>query len=479
MTLLIGLLLLLGSLGGLAIAAFAWEQGLQRRLKQREQVIRAETQSSLSDREQALGRAELALKQQEQDLKAQEQQQSEQLQQQEQALAVRLAATADAEQKRLQTLAGLTPEQARVQVRADAQQVLGDWYEQQWQAYQAVLQAKQQALAQEQLLQVMQAQSASTVRAATTKTLILPSAQMRGRIIGKAGKNIQAFRQITGVEINLENDHLEAVLSAFDPLQLTLASRTLEQLIQEGRIFPDRIDAVFNFQQQVIEAELPQLGAAAAGKAGVGELDPKLLEMLGRLNYRLSYGQNGLDHSLEVSQLAGRLAESLGADISVARRAGLLHDLGKVLVKSQDSELTHTQAGIDLLQAAGESPEVMHAVAAHHFEVEPQTHEAVIVQIADTLSAARPGARSQVLQQQVERLQELEHLVAVIPGVESVQVLRLGQELRVIVDPDKLSEVQTGRLSFEIARRIEQEMPAAGQVKISVIREVKYTDFAH
>lgn len=479
MTILIAVLLILGAVGLLAVGVFAWEQGLQKRLKQQEQEMRVKTQARFAEREKALSQLEQDLARQQQEQAKQAAQQTQALEQRALALEQYQAELDTNERERRSALAALSPEQARADLMAETQVALSDWFETQWQAFQRDLRSRKQALASETLLQVMQAQAASTVREATTTTLLLPGAQLRGRIIGKAGQNIQAFRQITGVELSLENDNLQVVISAFDPLQLTLARRCLEQLIQEGRIFPDRIQAVYEAQKEAFEAEFPRIGAEAARQAGVGDLDAKLLEMLGRLNYRLSYGQNGLEHALEVSALAARLAESLGANVAVARRAGLLHDLGKVLVKSQDSELTHTQAGVELLLAAGESPEVIHSVAAHHFEVEPQTHEAVIVQIADTLSAARPGARSQVLQEQVEHLHALEALVKQIQGVESVQILRLGQELRVIVDPDLLTEKQTGQLSFEIARRIEQELPGAGPVKISLIREVKYTDFAH
>jgi ribonuclease Y len=313
--------------------------------------------------------------------------------------------------------------------------------------------------------------------AETTVSLVeLPSDDMKGRIIGREGRNIRALENITGVDFIIDDTPSAVVLSAFDGVRREIAKLTLEKLVQDGRIHPARIEEAFYQARSEIEHHIVEQGEQALFEANVHSMHPELVKLLGRLKYRTSYGQNVLSHSVEVARLAAMMADELGASAKTARRAALLHDIGKAV--SHETEGPHALVGGDLARRYGEPEAVAHAMEAHHNEVEMQTVEAVIVQTADSLSGARPGARGESLEHYVKRLKELEEVASRRVGVEKVYAMQAGRELRVIVAPGEVSDEEAALLSHEIARDIERELEYPGQIKVTVIRESRAVDVA-
>jgi len=313
--------------------------------------------------------------------------------------------------------------------------------------------------------------------AETTVSLVeLPSDDMKGRIIGREGRNIRALENITGVDFIIDDTPSAVVLSAFDGVRRQIAKLTLEKLVQDGRIHPARIEEAFYQARSEIEHHIVEQGEQALFEANVHSMHPELVKLLGRLKYRTSYGQNVLSHSIEVARLAAMMADELGAGAKTARRAALLHDIGKAV--SHETEGPHALIGGELARRYGESEAVAHAMEAHHNEVEMQTVEAVIVQTADALSGARPGARGESLEHYVKRLKDLEEVASRRRGVEKVYAMQAGRELRVIVSPGEVNDDDAALLSHEIARAIERELEYPGQIKVTVIRESRSVDFA-
>jgi len=304
----------------------------------------------------------------------------------------------------------------------------------------------------------------------------LPSDDMKGRIIGREGRNIRALENLTGVDFIIDDTPNAVVLSAFDGVRREVARLTLEKLLLDGRIHPARIEETYFQAKSELDAHIVELGEEAVLEAGVGGLDPDLTRLLGRLRFRTSYGQNVLAHSVECAQLAAVIAEELGANPRTARRAALLHDIGKAV--SHEVEGPHALVGGDLARRHGEEEAVAHAMEAHHNEVEPQTVEAVIVQTADALSGARPGARGESLEHYVKRLRELEQLAERHPGVDKVYAMQAGREIRVIVAPGAIDDDASVLLARDIAREIEHELEYPGQIKVTVIRESRAVDYA-
>jgi ribonuclease Y len=299
---------------------------------------------------------------------------------------------------------------------------------------------------------------------------------MKGRIIGREGRNIRALENLTGVDFIIDDTPNAVVLSAFDGVRREIARMTLEKLLQDGRIHPARIEETYYQAKSELESHIVELGEAAVFEADVHGLDPELVKLLGRLRFRTSYGQNVLAHSIECAQLAAIMAHELGASPKTARRAALLHDIGKAV--SHEIEGPHALVGGDLVRRHGEPEAVAHAMEAHHNEVEPQTVEAVIVQAADALSGARPGARGESLEQYVKRLRDLEHIATRHDGVDKVYAMQAGREIRVIVAPDHIDDDGAIALSRDIAREIEKELEYPGQIKVTVIRESRAVDYA-
>jgi ribonuclease Y len=310
----------------------------------------------------------------------------------------------------------------------------------------------------------------------TTRLVELPSDEMKGRIIGRDGRNIRALEKLTGVDVIIDETPSAVVLSSFDGVRREIARITLERLLADGRIHPALIEETYEQAKAQLDERIVEEGERAMLEARVHGLDPELVKLLGKLKFRTSYGQNVLDHLIECSELAGLIAAELGASVETARRAALLHDIGKAV--SHEIEGPHAQVGARIAQRHGEPEAVTHAMEAHHNEVEPRTVEAVIVQTADSLSGARPGARGDSLEDYVERLRELEEIAMRPAGVERVYAMRAGREIRVIVDPGKVDDERAALISHDIAAAIERELEYPGQVKITVIRESRATAYA-
>jgi ribonuclease Y len=323
---------------------------------------------------------------------------------------------------------------------------------------------------------VMQRLAAGHAAETTVSVVQLPADDMKGRIIGREGRNIRALEHLTGVDFIIDDTPNAVILSGFDGVRREIARMTLEKLLSDGRIHPARIEETYYQAKSELESHIVECGEQAAFEANVGSLDPELTRILGRLKYRTSYGQNVLAHSVECAHLAAMMADELGASAKTARRAALLHDIGKAV--SHEIEGPHALVGGDLARRHGEQEAVAHAMEAHHNEVEPQTVEAVIVQSADALSGARPGARGESLEQYVKRLRDLEGIATRHEGVDKVYAMQAGREIRVMVVPGALDDDGAVLLSHEIAREIEQELEYPGQIKVTVIRESRATDYA-
>lgn len=322
----------------------------------------------------------------------------------------------------------------------------------------------------------MQRLAASHAVETTVSVVELPSDDMKGRIIGREGRNIRALENLTGVDFIIDDTPNAVVLSAFDGVRREIGRMTLERLLQDGRIHPAKIEETYFQAKADLDKTIVEAGEEAALAANVQGLDPELVKTLGRLKYRTSYGQNVLAHSVECANLAALMADELGASARTARRAALLHDIGKAV--SHEVEGPHALVGGDMARRHGESESVAHAMEAHHNEVEPQTVEAVIVQTADALSGARPGARGESLEHYVKRLRELEQLAQRHDGVDKVYAMQAGREIRVIVAPDAVDDDRALALAREIAREIEQDMEYPGQIKVTVIRESRAVEYA-
>lgn len=310
----------------------------------------------------------------------------------------------------------------------------------------------------------------------TVSVVELPNEDMKGRIIGRVGRNIKAFESATGVDVIIDDTPDVVTLTGFDPVRREVARLTLQKLVSDGRIHPGRIEEVVDRVKRDIEAEIKTAGDNAVFDAGIFGVHPELVKILGRLKYRTSYGQNVLKHSLEVSYLAGLMAAELGADVKIAKRAGLLHDVGKAI--DHEYEGTHIQIGVELARKYKEKEEVVHAIEAHHGDVETKTLEAIIVQVADAISGARPGARRESLDNYVKRLEKLEGLANSFAGVEQSYAIQAGREIRVIVKPEQVDDAATTFLAKEIAKKLESELEYPGQIKVNVIRELRSVEYA-
>jgi ribonuclease Y len=380
------------------------------------------------------------------------------------------------QRRELERLSGLSAAQARQMLVAEVEQEANHQAGVRLQQVEAETRAEAERRARNILSVAMHRLAAKHSSESTTRLVELPNDEMKGRIIGRDGRNIRALEKLTGVDVIIDETPSAVLLSSFDGVRREVARLTLERLIADGRIHPALIEETYEHARDEIDTRIAEEGEKAALEAHVGGLDPELLRLLGQLRFRTSYGQNVLDHLVECAHLAALMAGELGASVETARRAALLHDIGKAV--THEVEGPHALVGAKIALRHGESEAVAHAMGAHHGEVEPRTVEAVIVQTADAVSGARPGARGEALEQYVGRLRELEQIASAHEGVERVFAMRAGREIRVIVDPGEVDDERAALISHEIASRIEKEMEFPGRIKITVIRESRSTSYA-
>ena len=436
-----------------------WER-LERRAEERSRVQDRKLEE-IEGRERNFGKREESLSQRENALRARE------------GEADRLA---QEQRVKLERIAGLTAEDARREILQRVED------EARTQAAALVREVKEQARksadrdARRIISIAIQRLAAEHTAESTVAAVPLPSDEMKGRIIGREGRNIRAFETATGVDVIIDDTPDTVIVSCFDPIRREVGRRALEALIQDGRIHPGRIEEVVGKVQKELDAQLVELGEQAAYDTGIHGMHPELIKLVGRMRYRTSYGQNIYDHSKEVAWLAGMMAAELHLDVQLAKRGGLLHDVGKVL--THDSEGTHVELGVEVARRYGETALVINCIQAHHDDVPHETTESVLVQAADAISGSRPGARREAFETYVKRLTRLEEIANAFPGVEKCNVIQAGREVRVVVTPDRIDDAAAAALSETIARKVENELQYPGQIKVVVIRETRAVDYA-
>ncbi len=459
--------------------------------KQREMLLeakeeihktRTENEKEIKERRTELNKQERRLQQKEESLDKKldnYERKEEEIRKRQQAIAAtqeEINLVKKSQLEMLEKISGLTQEEAKAfiiknmetEARHDAAIRLKE--------IEAELKDNSDQLAREIISTAIQRCAADHAAEATVSVVALPNDEMKGRIIGREGRNIRTLETITGVDLIIDDTPEAITVSSFDPVRREIARVALEKLIADGRIHPTRIEDMVEKARREVEQIIKREGERACFETGVTGLHPELIKLLGRQKYRTSYGQNVLNHSMEVAHIAGLLASELGEDVALAKRAGLLHDLGKSV--DHEMEGSHVQLGVELAHKYKESPEVIHAIEAHHGDVEAKTVIACLVQAADAISAARPGARRENVESYVRRLEKLEELTGSFPGVEKAYAIQAGREVRIMVKPEDVSEDNMVLMAHDIAKKIEAELEYPGQIKINLIRETKAVDYA-
>lgn len=376
----------------------------------------------------------------------------------------------------LERISGFTKEQAKDYLLSTLEEDLTHEKAVKIMEYEQKTKDESETIAREIIATAIQRCAADHSAEATVSVVTLPNDEMKGRIIGREGRNIRTLETITGVDLIIDDTPEAITVSCFDPVRREIARKTLEKLIADGRVHPARIEELYEKSRKEVEHTIKQTGERAAIDAGVNGIHPELIRQLGKLKYRTSYGQNVLNHSLEVSYIAGLMAAELGADVKTAKRAGLLHDIGKAL--DHEMEGSHIELGVEYAKKYKENEQVVHAIQAHHGDVEAKTVVACLVQAADAISAARPGARRENLQNYIKRLEKLEEISNSFDGVEKSYAIQAGREIRIMVKPEAVSDDQMVLVARDIAKKIEEELEYPGQIKVNVVRESRTIDFA-